>query len=251
MDKISLLVLDDDQFVLRVLVDLFGSEYEVRCAASVEAFRKAMNDYLPDLVLIDVMLPDGDGIDICREVRSNELAKNIFIIMLTSFDDNVLIEKAYRYGANDYIRKPFVPFEISSKVALIAKNIEYQKTVIGLYERQKDINNKLFKLASIINTNIHLTNKYGMMTSLFQITAFVDALYIEVVFSDDEDNVTSNKRSMRDSFEPVDYQKLKGKMSIFSDSRMDQQSVKIRDQKNDVLYYRDWGIYEWQSHRNL
>lgn len=236
MLKINLLVLDDDQFVRRVLADLFRNEYHVRCVATAAEFREECARGIPDVALIDVILPDGNGIDICHELRGNNDFKHTFIIIMTSFEDTASIENAYRYGANDYIRKPFIPFEIASKVALVAKNIEYQRTVMGLYERQKDINNKLFKMAQLINTNIHLTNRYGMLTSLFQVTAFVDTAYIEVILFDEDEQVISNKKVIRDGFLPLEYQKLKSRIPIFANPSLNQQSIKLKSAMSELVY---------------
>ena len=235
-DKIKIFVIDDDPFVVRVLFDLFSEDYCIESAGSVADFFRNIEDFTPEIILIDVVLPDGNGIDICRDLRKQKKYSETFIIMLTASYDSKDIESAYSFGANDYIRKPFIPFEISSKISLVSKKIEYQKTVIGLYERQKDINGKLFKMASLINTNVNLSSKYGMLTSLFQITAFVDTAYIEVIFFGDDDAVFSNKKIIKEGFSFADYSKIKSKLGIFSDSKKIKQSIKLKTHNHDIIY---------------
>ena len=230
-NKVKILVLDDDKLVVRVLLDLFSESYCVESAVSIAEFEKKLLSFKPEIMLIDVVLPDGDGI-----IRSRDEYNEVFIIMLTAARDSGHIEKAYRFGANDYIRKPFIPFEVSSKISLLAKNIEYQQTVIGLYERQKDINNKLFKMTSLINTNVNLSSKFGMITSLFQITAFVDTAFIEVIFFGDNDSVFSNKKVVREGFNYAEYEKIKSKLSIFSDAKKIKQSIKIKNPVGEIIY---------------
>lgn len=247
-NRVNILVLDDDKLVVKVLLDLFSKDYCVESAVSIAEFEEKLLTFKPEIMLIDVVLPDGDGISLCQNIRSRNEFNEVFIIMLTAASDSSHIETAYRNGANDYIRKPFIPFEVSSKISLLAKNLEYKKTVIGLYERQKDINNKLFKMTSLINTNINLSSKYGMLTSLFQITAFVDTSYIEVIFFGDNDSVYSNKKIIREGFNFAEYEKIKSKLSIFSDAKKIKQRIKIKNQAGELIYCNVVSLFYNKQH---
>lgn len=114
--KKRLFVIDDDPDILRVLkanLELYG--YEAMLASSWSAARDVLNEQqLPDLVILDVMLPDGNGIDICRDIKG--AYPKIPIIMLTAKDrvsDKVL---GLESGADDYIVKPFETLELMARV---------------------------------------------------------------------------------------------------------------------------------------
>ncbi len=113
--KKSLLVIDDDADILRVLtanLELYG--YEAIAAASWAKAKEVLDDRLPDLIILDLMLPDGDGLDICRQL--NARYPKIPVIMLTAKDrvsDKVI---GLESGAQDYIVKPFETLELIARV---------------------------------------------------------------------------------------------------------------------------------------
>jgi CheY-like chemotaxis protein len=235
VDRTRILVLDDDLFMRRILYDIFHTDYDIKCLPTIKEFKDALYDFMPDLTLIDVNLPDGNGIDLIPEIRKHPKLKNIFILVLTASEDISSIERAYTSGANDYIRKPFIPFEISSKISLIAQSINYQKTIYSLYENQKSFNNKLFKLASIINSNIQISTRYGILSSMFQIATFVETSYIEVVFFDYDGNRITNKNTVKSGFKGIEYDKIKGKSGLF-DKEKGRQSLRIRNSSQETVY---------------
>ncbi|HEY1406822.1 MAG TPA: response regulator, partial [Spirochaetota bacterium] len=121
--EIRILVLDDDQFIRKVLEGIFREKYQFLAVPTIAEFSQVVKNFDPDIVLVDVVLPDGNGIDVCRQLRDQTKYEQLFILMMTSFEDIGSIEAAYRAGANDYIRKPFIPFEIASKIHHISRTI--------------------------------------------------------------------------------------------------------------------------------
>jgi DNA-binding response OmpR family regulator len=130
--KPQLLVVDDDQDILRVLkanLDLYG--YETITAESWTRAKEELNSRLPSLVILDLTLPDGDGMDICVELKARH--PRLPIIMLTARDrvsDKVL---GLESGADDYMVKPFETLELAARIkACLRRNAPLEKkTEIG------------------------------------------------------------------------------------------------------------------------
>ncbi len=113
--KKRLLVIDDDADILRVLkanLDLYG--YEPVLAGNWAEGRAALDALLPDLIILDVMLPDGNGVDICREVKARY--SRVPIIMLTAKDRVSDKVTGLESGADDYIVKPFETIELVARI---------------------------------------------------------------------------------------------------------------------------------------
>jgi DNA-binding response OmpR family regulator len=121
-----LLFVDDDRFILNALVKTFSAQ-GFHCTTAVtgdEAWR-ALKDEEFDLMLLDLSLPDTDGISLCRRVRANF---RLPIIMLTARDDTATKVVGLEIGADDYITKPFDPQEVVARVrAQIRRKNEYSE----------------------------------------------------------------------------------------------------------------------------
>ena len=97
---------------------------EVECGGATDFYR-ALNDILPDLVLMDVMLPDENGCDIVRRLRSQSATKRLPVIMVTAKTSEMDMVKGLDDGADDYIKKPFSVLELLSRVkALLRRSTE-------------------------------------------------------------------------------------------------------------------------------
>lgn len=104
----SILVADDESNIVLSLEFLMKQAgFKVRVASDGEAALKAIAEDVPDLVLLDVMMPKRDGYDICSTIRQNPDWKDIKVVMLTAKGREVEREKGLAAGADDYITKPF------------------------------------------------------------------------------------------------------------------------------------------------
>ncbi len=113
----SVLVVDDEPNIVMSLEFLMEQAgFEVRVAADGEAALKAMEEKLPDLVLLDVMMPKRDGYDLCQMIRAKPEWKDVRIIMLTAKGREVEREKGMALGADDYVTKPFSTRELVERV---------------------------------------------------------------------------------------------------------------------------------------
>ena len=112
----KILVADDEPYILMALTDAVEMEgYD--CVTAVngkEALEKARQE-LPDLILLDIMMPYMDGYEVCEELKAHEQTRDIPVIMLTAKSQQVDIQRGKEVGADDYITKPFKPSPLRKK----------------------------------------------------------------------------------------------------------------------------------------
>jgi two-component system OmpR family response regulator len=102
----SILIVEDDDTLRMTLADnLVDEGYEVREAGSVSAARDACAQGAPDLVLLDIMLPDGDGYSLCRELREGGYRGMVMMLTARTLEDDLI--KGFDAGADDYLKKPY------------------------------------------------------------------------------------------------------------------------------------------------
>lgn len=114
-------MIDDDESLNRLLVDYFPRfGHELLTATSVQAGKRILRTSDPDLLILDVMLPDADGLELCRSLR---LESDIPIIMLTARADVPDRVLGLQYGADDYVPKPFEPRELVARVENVMRRV--------------------------------------------------------------------------------------------------------------------------------
>ena len=108
MSRSRILLVDDEPDIVEtVSFMLQARNYSVSVASGgLEGIEKAKNEH-PDLVLLDIMMPDVDGYDVCMKLKADEDTKNIPIIMLTAKGESEAVLKSHSLGAEDYVVKPF------------------------------------------------------------------------------------------------------------------------------------------------
>ncbi|QRN85297.1 response regulator transcription factor [Clostridia bacterium] len=115
MKKARLLLIEDETEVLEINKEYFeGKGYEIICAPTLSKARFFLEEHAPDLILLDVMMPDGSGFDFCRELRQKT---KIPIIFLTCRNENENVVKGLLQGGDDYVTKPYDLNVLSARVA--------------------------------------------------------------------------------------------------------------------------------------
>ena len=119
LTKVSTLIVDDDIRMLRMMQRILELEgYRVRTASDGKAALDAFDEENPDLVLLDIMMPDIDGYVICQNIRE---FSQVPIIMVTSKDNNEEKVEGLDAGADDYITKPFAANELTARVRAVLR----------------------------------------------------------------------------------------------------------------------------------
>jgi two-component system phosphate regulon response regulator PhoB len=122
MAKESILVVDDEEDILELVeYNLAKDGYRISCAATGEAALKSAKGQLPDLIVLDLMLPGLDGLEVCKRLKGDPKTKYIPIIMLTAKGEEADIVTGLELGADDYITKPFSPRVLAARVKTVLR----------------------------------------------------------------------------------------------------------------------------------
>ena len=122
MPKERILVVEDDDDILQLLkYNLAKEGYRITGAASGEEALRVLKTGLPDLVLLDLMLPGIDGLEVCRTLKRDARTSRIPIIMLTAKGEEADIVTGLELGADDYITKPFSPRVMLARVRTVLR----------------------------------------------------------------------------------------------------------------------------------
>ena len=169
MKQLTLLVVDDDNLTREMVKAAFQEDGHRACsAATIAECRKALETGKPDIIVLDRGLPDGDGLQLCLNLKRDPQFKTIPIIMLTGKSEVTDKILGLRFGADDYLTKPFDIEELRARVDALARrvygNISSSFTVRGITmdlkaraatfkDRRLELTNKEFDLLRIFMEN--------------------------------------------------------------------------------------------------
>ncbi|MCC0175972.1 response regulator [Waterburya agarophytonicola K14] len=146
-DLNNILVVDDTPQNLHLLVDILTKyEYKVRPVPNGKLALSAIEINPPDLILLDIMMPDLDGYQVCKELKSNPKTRNIPIIFISAIDEPVDKVKAFALGGVDYITKPFQMHEVLIRV-------RHQLSLVNLKKQLKEKNKQLNETVDKLHKN--------------------------------------------------------------------------------------------------
>jgi len=126
--KFNLLLVEDNE-AGSVLIRSFwedSEEYSIDCVASVEKAFVSIKKQIPDLILLDIMLPEIDGLQFLKSIRESESYRNIPVIVISALDSEIKIKTAYALGALDFIPKPLGLNNFYPKVLTAIDRIKQQ-----------------------------------------------------------------------------------------------------------------------------
>ena len=112
----KILLVDDAETILMMERMILGKSYVLVTAKDGEKALAAAATEKPDLIILDIVMPNMDGFEVCRRIRSDESTKSIPVIMVTTKGDSGNVEKGFQSGCNDYVFKPINSSELLSKV---------------------------------------------------------------------------------------------------------------------------------------
>jgi len=188
MPKENILIVDDEEDVLELVqYNLKKEGYAVQTAICGEDALKKIAAKLPDLIVLDLMLPGIDGLTICKKLKTEGKTQNIPIIMLTAKSEESDVVAGLEIGADDYITKPFSPKVLIARIRrVLHRNIakDLEKTPVKIHDividpsrRQVLVKNKPVELTfTEFNILYILVKRPGMVFTRYQI---VDSIHGE------------------------------------------------------------------------
>ena len=131
----KVLIVDDDPEIIEILnYNLVNAGFMTKSASNgLEAIKKA-NRFIPDIILLDVMMPEMDGIEACIKIREIKSLSNTRIIFLSARGEDFTQIAAFDAGADDYISKPVKPKILLKKISSIAKRLNRNKNPSGILD---------------------------------------------------------------------------------------------------------------------
>lgn len=133
--KFSLLVVDDEPLNIQVICSALGSEYDIFAALDGHDAISHLKEHKPDLILLDVMMPDLSGFDLCRIIKADAEFEDIPVIYLTAMDSHDGTRQGYDSGGIDYLTKP-VDLDL---LKLRVRNHLVSKQRYDLVKEQRDL----------------------------------------------------------------------------------------------------------------
>ena len=122
---ISILLVEDSETSVILIRDIFMDMYDIRVAVSARDAYNLLEKQLPDIILLDLMLPDIDGYTVLSNLKSRPNTKNIPVIIITAVRDDEGYDKAMELGAADYIEKPIFEEDLRTRIANIADSLNH------------------------------------------------------------------------------------------------------------------------------
>jgi len=140
MAQEHILVVDDEEDILELVrYNLAKAGYKVTAVASGEDAIKSARTKLPDLVVLDLMLPGVDGLEVCNTLKRDHKTMNIPIVMLTARGDEADVVTGLELGADDYITKPFSPRVMLARVKAVLRRRSQQPAEEKAVLKLKDL----------------------------------------------------------------------------------------------------------------
>lgn len=131
----TVLVVDDTPANIDILIDILSEDYDIAVATNGEEALESVAEELPDLILLDIMMPGMDGYEVCRRLKSAEDTRNIPVIFISAMSEISDEIKGFEVGAIDYITKPFSPLVVQHRVNAILKLEEKTKELSALAQK--------------------------------------------------------------------------------------------------------------------
>ena len=115
-----ILIVDDTKFNIKILEDTLKSDYQISVAMNGKAALKFMEEVVPDIILLDIMMPEMDGIAALKAIKGND--PSAVVIMCSAMGQQAMVIDAIQAGAKDFIVKPFQPNRVLEAVQKVVES---------------------------------------------------------------------------------------------------------------------------------
>ena len=221
----TILIVDDLDVNIMLLEEILDSlGYRTRSAMSAKEATDILNDELPRMVLLDIMMPDINGYEFCQMLKENPHTRDIPVIFVSAAESDDEREKAFEIGGVDFIRKPFDVTEIKTRVST-------HLNIYNLRQELEENNRKLNQVISEQSKNI-LNEKKRILKNLAALSSDEDELPL------DTDNIVKNSRMLTQALNFTD--KYENKISeAFIDGVEIAGSIRNIDPKIYKIFFTD------------
>ena len=191
--SLKILIIEDEPDIRKNLeYNLSREGYSVLTAASIGEAEQLIYSNNLSLILLDLMLPDGSGLDLCKKMKSDPDMQNLPIIILTAKDDEVDKVVGFELGADDYVTKPFSVRELILRIKAVLKRGESKKDIVEIDRQFGDLkididSHEVFVDGELVNLTalefkllIQLVDRRGRVQSREQLLADVWGYSAEV-----------------------------------------------------------------------
>lgn len=160
-------IVEDDKNIQEIeAYALRGNGFDVQCFDDAGAFDVGMKEQMPDLVLLDIMLPGEDGLSVLRRLRNNHTTREVPIILVTAKSSEIDTVKGLDQGADDYITKPFGVMELMSRVKAILRRTKPKSTDMVLAYKNILLDQKR-RVCLVDDQSVDLTYKEYELLKMF------------------------------------------------------------------------------------
>ncbi|MEA3316917.1 MAG: response regulator, partial [Bacteroidota bacterium] len=112
---------EDDLMIQNIIREVLDYHYDIEFASDGEEALNLAQKNVPDILLLDIMMPKMDGFDVCKILRKDSKFNNTIIIMLTALSDKDSKSKGLKLGADEFLTKPFNPIDLRNKIKLMLR----------------------------------------------------------------------------------------------------------------------------------
>jgi len=164
-----IMVVDDEPANLGVIEDTLEDDFDVYCVTSGEECLDKISEVMPDLILMDILMPGLNGYDVCERLKKNEKTRHIPVIFVSALGDVESRLKAYNLKAFDYITKPFNLDELMSKVKVyVDAKVKHDKLI-------EEIRN----VTDVVHTTMNMSSESGIVSHFIE-NSFLANSYQEI-----------------------------------------------------------------------
>lgn len=183
--KPEIFIVEDDVSIQELYRLALENEFTCSCFENGQDFFKALKNKLPDLIILDIMLPGESGYELLSKLKSSLSTSSIPVIMVSAKGEEIDKVKGLNSGADDYISKPFGILELTARIKAnlrkstrSAENLQYKDIIIDQQKHQIIINNTL------ITTTLKEYNLLKLLTENANKVQYRDSIFMEIWGSD-------------------------------------------------------------------
>ncbi|MGD9175550.1 MAG: response regulator [Desulfobacterales bacterium] len=193
MNTPTILIVDDEEVNVRLIKGILAVEnYNLISALSGSEALSMLAPNRPDLILLDVMMPEMDGFETCRKIKQNKNTKIIPVLMVTALSEKEHRLKALDCGADDFLSKPVDKMELKIRVKSLLRIKEYHDELIERYEEIEKKNVQLQELEEFKDGLLHMI-VHDLKNPLFAISGNIELLLLDKKnFSETQNSAAEN-----------------------------------------------------------